>query len=92
MRSSNDSKMQELFEDCTSAFVYDFCKYFNISHEYYEDDTGIRFLLYAHETLKVHDSSYFTTDGGFTYYVYYNEYRDELIRNFTKFKKLKAFL
>lgn len=92
MRSSPDPKMQELFEDCTSSFVYDFCIYFNISHEYYEDETGVRFLLYCGDTLKVQDSSYFTTDGGFTYYVYYNQYRDELIRKFSKFKKLKAFL
>lgn len=92
MKSELDLELQHLFEDCKVSFVYSFCNYFNIVHEYYEDETGIRFFLYHDHTPDMYDLSYFSPDNGFTYYVYYNEYREELIRNFTKFKKLKAFL
>jgi hypothetical protein len=92
MNSEHDQELQNLFEGCNVSLVYSFCNYFNISHKFYEDETGIRFFLYHDETPEIYDLSYFSPDNGFTYYVYYNAYRDELIRKFSKFKKLKAFL
>lgn len=87
-----DTRLQDLFEKCGTSLVYAFCKFAKIDYEFYEDETGIRFSLYSDDLCKVYNTSYFTTDGGFTYYVYPTHRRDELFHHFSKFKKLKAFL
>lgn len=38
------------------------------------------------------DMAYVTADKGFLYYAYYIEYREDLIKKFKQFKRLKAFL
>lgn len=90
--SVEDPELRELLEDCNPNFVSAFCHYFDITYSYYEDDTGARFFMYHDREPGKTDMAYVTADKGFLYYAYYTEYRDDLIKKFKQFKKLKAFL
>jgi hypothetical protein len=92
MKHEKDLEFQKSFQDCKSSLVYEFCKFNSIDTQVYEDETGIRFFIHYNDDHKECDRIYCSPDNGFTYYITYTKFRDKLINDFTRFKKLKVFL
>lgn len=92
MKHELDLDLQKSFYGCKVSLIYDFCKANSIDASVYEDETGIRFFIYFKDGDENCDRIYCSPDYGFTYYITFTKFKDELIKKFTRFKKLKAFL
>jgi hypothetical protein len=92
MKHERDYKLQDSFHKCKVSLVYEFCKINSINTQIYEDETGIRFFIHYSDIYEGCDRIYCSPDNGFTYYITYAMFRDKLINDFTRFKRLKAFL
>jgi len=92
MKHEKDLELQELFQRCKSSLVYEFCKINYINTDIYEDSTGIRFFLYYNKGEENDDRIYCSPDNGFTYYITYTMFKEELINKFRQFNRLKVFL
>jgi hypothetical protein len=96
-KSTHDPELEKLLGPYKLSFIYDFCRYSKIDCTFYAsaDDLRTRCFIgnnYLFNKDYNSDILFFNSKDLTTSYICYASSKDNIIKKFTQFSRLKAFL